>query len=120
MKIRLLALALLALAGTARVEAFDESHHGHESRWRAQLRPWHGSFYHMQYGAPVALVVPPTAPFSADYNWGVCGTEVTRNDHQFQRPYPGPYPPGMNGYYPTPNWPSSTRQFGVYPVRGPW
>jgi len=37
----------------------------------------------------------------------------------FQRPYPGPYGGGV-GFLPTPYWPSDTRQFGIYPVRGPW
>ena len=122
-KTKLLAVALVALAGSAAVTdalAFEETHSGYSSRYRAALRPWHYAYYNTEYGAPVALVVPPTSEWTTDYNWGVCGTEQTRIDHQFQRPYPGPYPPGSAGFRSTPHWPSSTRQFGVHPVRGPW
>jgi len=89
------------------------------------MRPWHGRYYHVGYSGPVALVVPPTAEMTSDYSWGVAGTRVTRIDHQFQRPYPGPayYWSGYGygyGFAPTPRWPSDTAQFGVYYVRGPW
>lgn len=86
---------------------------------RASSRPWHAPFYHVMWGQPVALVVPPTAEMETNYHWGVCGTEVTRIDHQFSRRYPGPYYGGVP-LMPTPPWPSDTRQFGVYYVRGPW
>jgi len=107
-------------------------HHHHVGRHgqasaaaRAATTPWHGNYYHVMYGQPIALVVPPTAEKQCDYQWGVCGTEVTRIDHQFQRNYPGaamvgPAAAGPYGFLPTPWQPSSTRQFGVYYVRGPW
>ena len=41
--------------------AGDETLYGHGARWRAGLRPWHGRQYNVQYGQPIALVVPPTA-----------------------------------------------------------
>lgn len=120
---RMLFTALLAAgcltAGSAR--ALDETHHGHNARWRAAAYPWHGNYYRYEWNRPVALVVPPTAELQTDYVWGVGSTRVTRINHQFQRPYYGPvsYP---NGYpfSAAPVWPSDTRQFGVYYVRGPW
>ena len=125
MKIRNLmaaGLALMALAAAARVHAFDETHHGHDARWRASLRPWHGRYYNVQYGQPIALVVPPTAELATDYGWGAVSSRMTRIDHQFQRPWPGFYQPpyGPYGFLPAAAWPSDTRQFGTYYVRGPW
>ena len=29
------------------------------ARQEAELRPWHGRFYYLQFGQPTALVVPP-------------------------------------------------------------
>jgi hypothetical protein len=90
--------------------------------WRqAQVLAWHNGFYDPYWGEPIALVVPPNAEFQANYGWGVGGTRVAPIYHQFARPFPGwssPVPPGQ--FYPTPNWPSDTQQFGVYYVRGPW
>lgn len=93
------------------------------SHWRArrqaQIRPWHGHYYHAAWGQPVALVSPPTAAFQTHWSWGVAQTRVTPIWHQFNRNYPGPYGGGV-GFLPTPAWPSTTDQFGVYYVRGPW
>lgn len=87
---------------------------------QAMARPWHGGYYHYQYGAPLALVVPPTAAFQTNYSWGVGRTTSTPIYHQYARPYPG-YPSGQaHGLHRTPYWPSNTNQFGVYPIRGPW
>lgn len=122
-KSKLLAVALLMLAGSAAVSsamAFEETCAGYSSRYRAAYRPWHYGYANTEWGGPVALVVPPNSEWTTDYQWGVCGTERTRIDHQFQRPYPGPGPYGPYGFLSTPHYPSSTRQFGVYPVRGPW
>ena len=87
---------------------------------RASVTPWHGDFYHYQYGRPLALVVPPTAHMESSYNWGVAQTRMTPIYHQFGRAYWGDYPPPPAPFLPTPRWPSSTDQFGVYYVRGPW
>ena len=95
-------------------------YHNREARMRAQGRPWHGRFYHTMWGQPVALVVPPTAEYESNYGWGVLGTSVTPIDHQFGRNYPGRYAERRYGFLGTPQWPSDTRQFGVYYVRGPW
>jgi hypothetical protein len=69
---------------------------------------------------PVALVVPPTADVRTNWSWGVGGTRIDTIHHQFDFPYSGPgtYDAGM--FRPTPPWPSDTRQFGVYYIRGPW
>jgi hypothetical protein len=86
---------------------------------RAQWYNWNRNYAHTEYGAPVALVVPPTAQLQTNYGWGVASSRISRIDHQFQRNYPGE---GQFGgpYRSTPLWPSDTIQFGVYPVRGPW
>ena len=108
-----------ALLTASRACAFDETHHGHNARYRASLRPWHGRWYNVQYGMPVAVVIPPTAELTTDYAWGSVSSRMTRNDHQFQRPWPnGTWTP--YGFLPTPAWPSNTRQFGYYYIRGPW
>lgn len=80
---------------------------------------WAGGYSHTMWGQPVALVVPPTAELQTHWNWGVAQTRVTPIWPQFARAYPGPYS-GSAGFLPTPRWPSSTDQFGVYYVRGPW
>jgi hypothetical protein len=112
-------LAIAAGAVVTHVQAFDETHCGHNARWRATLQPWHGYHYNVQYGAPTAVVVPPTVELQTDYGWGVANKRTTRINHQFQRPYPGVYQGGV-GFLPTPYWPGDTRQFGYYYVRGPW
>jgi hypothetical protein len=80
---------------------------------------WACGYYHTMWGQPVALIVPPTAELQTHWNWGVAQTAVTPIWPQFSREYPGPYY-GGRGFLPTPRWPSSTDQFGVYYVRGPW
>ena len=80
---------------------------------------WHANYSYTPYGAPTALVVPPTAQLQTDWSWGAPSMRVSRIDHQFTRNYPGPAPFGA-GFRATPNWPQDTAQFGVYYVRGPW
>src|SRR5437016_3630034 len=82
--------------------------------------PWHGPYADAEYGAPMALVVPPTVGLHAEYGWGVGGKRVVPIYHQFARPYPGPVGYVGGGFRPTPAWPSDTTQFGVYYIRGPW
>jgi hypothetical protein len=95
--------------------------HGNASaEYRAGLRPWHGGYYYTQWGAPVALVVPPTAEFQTDYSWGVPASRRGRIDHQFHHGFPGYGYGGSYGFLATPQFPNDTRQFGVYSVRGPW
>jgi hypothetical protein len=86
---------------------------------RAQWYNWNRNYAYTDYGAPTALVVPPTANLQTNWGWGVASSRISRIDHQFQRNYPGA---GTFGgpFRPTPVWPHDTIQFGVYPVRGPW
>jgi hypothetical protein len=86
---------------------------------RAKFYNWNGNYRHTEYGAPVALVVPPTANLQTNWGWGVASSRISRIDHQFQRNWPG-FGPFGGPYRPTPVWPSDTTQFGVYYVRGPW
>lgn len=92
-----------------------------KARRMSQTIPWHGNYYHWQYGQPLALVVPPIANTQTSWGWGVAQTEVNSLHHQFKRPYPGEYGGGdFSRFRPTPYWPSHTDQFGVYAIRGPW
>jgi hypothetical protein len=92
---------------------------------RAATSSWHAGYYHTQWGAPVALMVPPTVRAHTRWSWGVAQSTVMPLYHQFERPYPGPamgaqYGDPSNPLRPTPPWPSHTDQFGVYYIRGPW
>ena len=81
---------------------------------------WHGSYYNVAWGMPVALVVPPTARAHVNWGWGVGGTRVAPICPQFTRNWPGPATYDPRVFRPTPHWPSDTDQFGIYYVRGPW
>ncbi len=124
MKIKLLlAAASCVLLWCAEAKAAKWSHntpYGRHAQRRAQHIAWHGDYYHVAWGRPMALVVPPTAGMSTDWHWGVSGTRITPSYHQFARPWPGGYYSSGPGFQPTPRWPSDTNQFGVYYVRGPW
>lgn len=90
--------------------------------WHASQMSWHDNYQHWQLGRPVPLVVPPTARASTEYNWGVSRNTMTPIYHQFGRNFPGEGYPGMESglIQPAPHWPASTRQGGVYYIRGPW
>lgn len=81
---------------------------------------WHGGYYNVAWGMPVALVVPPTARVQIGWGWGVGNTRKSPINAQFQRNWPGPAGYDPRGFRPTPRWPSDTDQFGIYYVRGPW
>jgi hypothetical protein len=87
--------------------------------YRAPMYNWHAQYAYTDYGAPTALVVPPTAQLQTNWSWGAPSLRVSRIDHQFTRNYPGPGPFGGPFTY-TPHWPQDTAQFGVHYVRGPW
>ena len=87
---------------------------------QSQTYPWHGDYYDVAWGMPVAVVVPPTAESQTHLGWGVGATRVTPIQHQFQRNYPGPGAYNRSSFRPTPSWPSNTDQFGDYYIRGPW
>jgi len=86
---------------------------------RAQYYNWNRNYAYTDFGAPTALVVPPTAQLQTNYGWGVASSRISRIDHQFQRNFPG-YGQFGGPFRPTPLWPSDTTQFGIYPVRAPW
>ncbi len=86
---------------------------------QAAARPWHGDYSYWRWGVPTALVVPPTAVFQSEYNWGVAQTKSTPIYHQFGRNYSDVGGGGGGMFSSKPYWPSSTNQFGVYPVRAP-
>ncbi|TWT46467.1 hypothetical protein [Botrimarina hoheduenensis] len=109
-------VALVGLSLATSAEAW------HPYTWpsqRAQNYNWNANYAHVQYGQPVALVVPPTATLQTQWGWGVGSSRISRLDHQFGRNYPGPGPHG-GPFQNTPAWPQDTVQFGAYHVRGPW
>ena len=87
---------------------------------RAQTYAWHGNYYTPAWGMPVALVVPPTVQAQTNWGWGVGNTRVTGIPHQFEPGYPMPGDYDRRLFRPTPPWPTDTRQFGEYYIRGPW
>ena len=116
----LIGVAVLVLVGLAAVDSAGAL----ECRCcRYPSQPgytWHGGYYNVAWGTPVALVVPPTARSHVDWGWGVGSTRVSPIYSQFQRSWPGPASYDPRGFRPTPRWPSDTSQFGIYYVRGPW
>lgn len=82
-------------------------------------QPWHSNYMNWRWREPTALVVPPTSVYQTTYQWGVGKTRSTPIHHQFGRQNAG-MSGGAGNYSPTPYWPSSTEQFGIYPVRAPW
>ena len=123
-----IAVTIAAAAVLATLGAGQRANAGNRGtladRWAARHAtyvPWHGPYYHTSWGRPVALVVPPTANVQTDWAWGVGRSRMTPVYHQFTRPFPGnQLPDRMGRVGPTPTMPNSTKQFGVYYVRGPW
>ena len=85
---------------------------------QAAAYPWHCNYSYWRWGVPTALVVPPTASFQSEYNWGVAQTKSLPIYHQFGREYVGGAG-DPSQFQPKPYWPTGTYQFGVYPVRAP-
>jgi hypothetical protein len=82
---------------------------------------WHAGYQHPLYGRPLALVVPPVSHYQTDYGWGIGTTQMTPIYPQYGGPgYGTPYGDASGQYLMPPYWPSDTRQFGVYYIRGPW
>ncbi|MFO0872156.1 MAG: hypothetical protein U0935_24785 [Pirellulales bacterium] len=90
------------------------------NQYVSQRMPWHGEYYHTASGYAVPLIVPPTARSSTEWSWGVAQSSVMPIYHQFRPGYPGDGVMADGDLRPTPPWPSHTRQFGVYYIRGPW
>ena len=87
-------------------------------------RPWNGEYMNWRWRVPTALIVPPTAAYQTSYGWGVGQVRSTPIHHQFSPDDgSGVGGSGVGGggpYAHTPYWPSSTDQFGIYPVRSGW
>ena len=115
-----LALAICALASVADAHNIHHPMADINAARHAQGMSWHGAYYNTARGVPVALVVPPTAHMQTNWGWGVSQDTVTPIYHQFRRPYYGDMEHGGGLFRPTPRWPSHTRQFGVYYIRGPY
>lgn len=90
------------------------------ARYYSAQRPWHGPYAYTPYGAPTALVVPPTSVMHNSWSWGVAQSEMVPIYHQFHRDFDPGAGYGGSPILPTPLWPSHTDQLGVYPIRGPW
>lgn len=118
MKKSLLIACILALVVSA--SANNPARANKNAARQAAWSPWHGPHYHPLSGRPLPLIMPPTANMYTQHNWGVAMNELRPIHHQFARPYPGKTQPGPNGMQPTPHQPSSTRQQGIYYIRGPW
>lgn len=103
--------------GRGGITATREHHWNYQ---QAQSYPWNGDYSYWKYGTPTALVLPPTAAFMSDYQWGVGNTTSTPIHHQFQHQSHGMSGGGAGGGHWTPYWPHHTRQFGLYGVRAPW
>ena len=87
--------------------------------WTQMGSAWYPTYSDATWGAPVALVVPPTARYKFDYGWGVGNSRMSAITSQFGLNYVAPT--GTPGSFNTlPRWPSDTTQFGIYYVRGPW
>ncbi len=81
---------------------------------------WHGGYYDVAWGMPMALVVPPTARWQTDYSWGVPSVRISPIDSQFQYQSTGPSSSYRMGQYPpAPAQPSDTQQMGDYHLRAP-
>ncbi|MEM9943723.1 MAG: hypothetical protein AAF939_19325 [Planctomycetota bacterium] len=95
----------------------------HTHQWNQEQAAglsWHDNYSYWRFGTPTALVVPPTASYETEYAWGVGQTRSTPIHSQFGRMGAGMIGGGAGGAQQAPYWPSSTRQYGIYPVRAPW
>lgn len=117
--VALLAASVLVFASDD-AQAFTRRRADKHNQIVSSKMPWHGEYYHTAKGYPVPLVVPPTARSSAEWSWGVAQSTVMPIYHQFRPGYPGDGAFADSDLRPTPPWPSHTRQFGVYYIRGPW
>ena len=81
---------------------------------------WHSGYYHVMWGKPLALVVPPTLTHQTNWGWGVGNTRVTPIYPQFVGPLNATGYSSNERFRPTPYYVSDTLQFGVYYIRGPW
>jgi hypothetical protein len=108
----------LSLVGAAAEAAHPYGHADRGARWFNANQSWHGAYSNVQWGHPVAVIVPPTATMQTEYSWGVARTTMSPIRHQFGRPVA--QLTGSRPLPPSPRWPSRTQHLGFYYVRGPW
>src|SRR3982750_1304866 len=51
---------------------------------RAQCYNWNRNYAYTDFGAPTALLVPPTAQLQTNWGWGVASSRICRIDPPFQ------------------------------------
>ncbi len=110
--ILLIACVTLSLPGSRAQAGHPFVHADRSARWYNANYSWHGGYSNVEWGHPVAVIVPPTATMQTEYSWGVGRTQMSPIRHQFARPVAqlsgsGPLPP-------SPRWPSRTQQLGFY------
>ncbi len=82
---------------------------------------WQAGWYDTTYGAPLALVVPPSVTYMGQYHWGMPASSTVPVAPQFGRINPTLDAFGQpQGIAPSPYYPSHTNRLGIYAVRGPW
>ena len=59
--------------------------HNRAARWHNANTSWHGGYQNVEWGRPVALILPPTARMQTEYSWGVGRTRMSPINHQFAR-----------------------------------
>jgi hypothetical protein len=116
----LLLLSLLAALFVVADTADADRRTDRRAARHAQGMSFHGPYYSPSVGAPLALVVPPTAHMQVKWGWGVSQGTMTPIYHQFRRSTSGGGGAGGMEMNPTPRWPSHSDQFGVNYIRGPW
>lgn len=80
---------------------------------------WHGGYAQPMYARPLAIVVPNVSNYQTHWAWGVSMTQMTPINPQYSAPMPAYDYTSDHHYKMRPYWPTDTRQFGVYMIRGP-
>ena len=89
-------------------------------RQHADQTSWNGAYAHQSTGTPIALIVPPTVRSMRVFNWGVSGNTISPVYHQYSLNRFSANSAPRRPFHRTPMYPSSSSQFGVYYIRGPW
>ena len=117
-KLALLMFVVLFTSAIAQAaNAYDTER---RARRFSRARPWHGDYANTLWGAPVPLIVPPTAHLQRTMGWGVAQSTMSPIYHRYYRNHQGELDGDGFRFRRTPNQPSHTDQFGVYYIRGPW
>jgi len=126
MKKFILGLAVIAVALLLQADLV-QAQEGPARRIRRVFAPgqytvttWHGHYYNPVYGMPIAIVVPPNANTMRSQGWGVASSQMMPLRSQYGTAYPGTVTRSLTRFHSRAAFPSNTRQFGYYYVRGPW